>query len=175
MVCCRLSAVGFRCSNVCTKTCITCLMLEKSRKNQKKSRKTSKKRKKCRRTQITLFINQQMLLHTVRREVTHFFPFKIHVRKNAVRTFFRAFFCTQESFWTFFSESFSNGFFCDIFPFTCQTFLMKDSFGWDGLFTQLPLNFFLNSIERAIEFLLTSKVCLLWIRRKTPTYIQIGQ
>lgn len=103
MVCCRLSAVGCRCSNMCTKTCITCLMLEKSRKNPKKEQK---KRKKCRRTQITLFINQQMLLHTVRREVTHFFSFKIHVRKNAVRTFFRAFFCTQESFWTFFFRIF---------------------------------------------------------------------
>lgn len=39
MVCCRLSAVGCRCSNVCTKTCITCLMLKRSRKNPKKEKK----------------------------------------------------------------------------------------------------------------------------------------
>lgn len=95
-----LSVVGCRCWNVCTKTCITCLML-------KKSRKKLKKRKKCRRTQITLFINQQMLSHTVRCEVTHFFPFKM--QKMPFEHFFGHFFVLG-IFLNFFSNLFSRDF-----------------------------------------------------------------
>lgn len=173
MVCCRLSAVGCRCSNVCTctGTCITCLML-------KKSRKKLKKRQKCRQTQITLFINQQMLLQTVRREVTHFFQFFSlqNTRSEKCRwNIFSGLFLYSGIFLNFFFRIFFQGIFLWYFSFHMPNIFHERFFRLRRAFHTTAVELFLNFIECAIEFLLTSKVCLLWIRRKTQTYIQIGQ
>lgn len=122
-------------------------------KEQKKPKKRAKKRKKCRRTQITLFINQQMLLQTVRREVTHFFPFEIHVRKNAVRTFFRAFFCTQESFWTFFSHLFPMDFFVIFFPSHAKHFSWKILSAETGFSHNCRWTFFWILLKAPLNFI----------------------